>query len=253
MLWDETEGRRGGNEIGTCIYIYLQSLPPAVQNVTFYSDNCGGQNKNRYFATALIYALQQSKHITSIDHKFLETGHTNMEVDSIHAAVEHAKKNVKVFVPTDWQTVCSCARRRKPYTVVSLLHDQFVDFKEMSKSLHHLKCISWQSCVWVKYLKVQYEDGSKVEVASSETFDGPFTAAQPKKTRKAFQTTSNIQPIPLYTSRLPISNSKKNDLMTLCTNGTIPSHYHTFYSDLPTHTDIEDRIPVPDEDESEDD
>ena len=56
-----------------------------------------------------------------------------MEVDSIHVAAEHAKKNVKVFVPTDWQTVCSCARSRKPYTVGSLLHDQLVNFKEISK------------------------------------------------------------------------------------------------------------------------
>ena len=88
------------------MFIYLQGLPPTTKHETLYSDSCGGQNRNRFFATALLYALNESTSIESIDHKFLESGHTEMEGDSIHAAVEHAKQNIPVFVPNDWLTVC---------------------------------------------------------------------------------------------------------------------------------------------------
>ena len=54
MIWNETEGKRGANEIGTCMTTYLSSLSPVINHVTLYSDNCGGQNKNKFFAAAMI-------------------------------------------------------------------------------------------------------------------------------------------------------------------------------------------------------
>ena len=35
-------------------------------------------------------------------------------------------------------------------------------------------------------------------------------------------------PTSLYTSKLPISHDKKKDLLCLCKNGIIPSHFHVF-------------------------
>ena len=37
--------------------------------------------------------------LTVVDHKYLENGHTSMEVDTIHSSIETAKKSVKVYVP----------------------------------------------------------------------------------------------------------------------------------------------------------
>lgn len=49
FFWHEALGNRGAIEIGTCILKYLTDLsktnPEA--NVVFFSDNCGGQQKNR--------------------------------------------------------------------------------------------------------------------------------------------------------------------------------------------------------------
>ncbi|KAF6201574.1 hypothetical protein GE061_003966 [Apolygus lucorum] len=48
-FWHEGLGHRGANEIGTGVYKYLaecSSINPG-QNVVLYSDNCGGQQKNR--------------------------------------------------------------------------------------------------------------------------------------------------------------------------------------------------------------
>lgn len=45
--WHEGLGGRGSNELGSCVLNYLRRLGPNA-NVIFYSDNCPGQQKNRY-------------------------------------------------------------------------------------------------------------------------------------------------------------------------------------------------------------
>ena len=121
-LWDKTEGGRGSCEVGTCLITYLKSLPPTIKHVIFYSDSCTGQNRNRYIATALLYTISALPHLQTIEQKFLETEHTQMECDSMHAANKFAKTNTQIFVPSQWDTVLRMARRRSPYTVVPLKH-----------------------------------------------------------------------------------------------------------------------------------
>jgi hypothetical protein len=84
-LWDESEGGRGASEIGTCLLTYLQSLPRTVTSVSFYSDSCTGQNRNQYIAAILLYAVRTIPHLDEIKHAFLESGHTQMECDSMQS------------------------------------------------------------------------------------------------------------------------------------------------------------------------
>lgn len=90
--WDESEGKRGACEIATCLYFYLSSLPDRVEEVTIYSDCYPGQNRNQYLAAGLLHAVQNIENIKIITHKYLESGHTQMECDSMHAAITFAKK-----------------------------------------------------------------------------------------------------------------------------------------------------------------
>ena len=87
FIWSETDGKRGSNEISTCLNLYLQSLGPEIEHVILYSDSCAGQNKNPIVATCLNYTVQTVPSLKIIDHKFLESGHTHMECDSMHAAI----------------------------------------------------------------------------------------------------------------------------------------------------------------------
>ena len=68
------------------------------KKVIMYSDNCTGQNKNRYFLTKLWYAIQKFG-MLSICQKHLEKGHTFSEGDSMHSAVESARRNNKIYTP----------------------------------------------------------------------------------------------------------------------------------------------------------
>lgn len=60
-FWHEGEGNRGANEIASCVFKYLQDLDSQFPNeeleITFYSDNCCGQNKNRFIMSMFVLAV----------------------------------------------------------------------------------------------------------------------------------------------------------------------------------------------------
>lgn len=69
----------------------------------FFSDNCGGQNRNRFLYSMWEYASFTMK--VKITHTFLGRGHTQSEGDSMHSCVEHAKKGKSIYVPAQWITL----------------------------------------------------------------------------------------------------------------------------------------------------
>ena len=128
----EVEGGRGSNEIGTCLFQWLSQLPPTVKEVSFYSDTCGGQNRNQNVAALLMYAVQKTQ-VETITHNFLESGHSYMECDSMHSAIECEKKYVDVYTMIDWVSIFRRARRRHPYTVINIQHSDVLDLQRLSQ------------------------------------------------------------------------------------------------------------------------
>lgn len=54
-----------------------------------------------------------------------------------------------------------------------------------------------------------------------------------------------------YDTKLPISEAKKKDLITLCNKNIIPEEFHEYYKALPSQTSTKDRLPVPTNDETD--
>lgn len=50
FVWHEGLGKRGVNELGKCVYKYLEEVARngEEKEIIFYSDNCLGEQKNRY-------------------------------------------------------------------------------------------------------------------------------------------------------------------------------------------------------------
>jgi hypothetical protein len=70
-----------------------------------------GQNSDQYIAVLFMFMfISQTFHFKIIEHKFLEKGHTHMEVDSMHSAIEYAQKHVPVFIMRDWMKLFKMAR-----------------------------------------------------------------------------------------------------------------------------------------------
>ncbi|GFO41700.1 DNA repair protein rhp54 [Plakobranchus ocellatus] len=69
-VWPESKGRRGPNEVATCLFDYLKERSlQSVKEIHMFSDYCGGQNRNRYVAFALWFARNHHS-LSKITHTF---------------------------------------------------------------------------------------------------------------------------------------------------------------------------------------
>ena len=139
FVWSEVAGKRGSNEIGTCLLKYLKALPLNIDHVILYSDCCSGQNRNRYMFTALLYALQECPNIKKIEQKFLVSGHTDMEVDSVHSAIDFAQKTVSMYSIHDLINVI--VLEEELYSRFHRFHRFYVDFNDF-RAMHGIAKLS---------------------------------------------------------------------------------------------------------------
>ncbi len=252
FTWDETNGMRGSSEIGTCINTLLTSMPKNVKSVCLFSDSCGGQNRNQNMLGALLFTLQ-STHIECIDMKFLVSGHTSMEVDSMHSMIERAKKNCTINIPEDWNNIITSARRGEPYRIIPLEYKDMLDFKSMMMSFNcktntNGLAVKWNSVRWIRVLKMKpYTMLYKYNFDDNEFYSVDIRKKK-KSTRQSMEEAEadSLQVGPKYDQCLPISKEKKKDLLRLCETGAISEVYRSFYDKLPCDGAKKTRLAEPD-------
>lgn len=60
-LWDESVEKRGANEVSSCLLNFIQTnVEQGTKEFRFWSDNCAGQNCNRFVYSLYIYAAKSS-------------------------------------------------------------------------------------------------------------------------------------------------------------------------------------------------
>ena len=129
-LWNEVEGHVTANEFATIIYNFLDTEANicAGEEVILFSDGCSYQNRNSTLANALLH-LSNKKNITIIQ-KYLVSGHTQMECDSMHSAIERKLRNREIYSPACYISACKEACK-KPYKVKYLRHNFFLNFSKL--------------------------------------------------------------------------------------------------------------------------
>ena len=96
-MWHEEVGKRGAINIATCLWKYISNQCHArVTEFSLFSDNCGGQNKNKTMAATFHYIVRSLK-VDVITHYFLERGRTQNEGDSLHSVIECATKRTNIY------------------------------------------------------------------------------------------------------------------------------------------------------------
>lgn len=229
----------GSSEIGSCIFKYLKTLPPSTKNVTFYSDRCGGQNLNKFMAAMCMIAVQEIEHLKTIDLKFLVVGHSEMECDSMHAAISREFKRIgKSTWPEDWKNIARGARRKgdKPYVVHSLELHEIYDFKKFVEQNMSVKKTdeNGQIALWQKMCWLRFEKAQRFIMKFKDTFTGDFRILDfNKKARRNIKT--DIALATLYKKPLPISKAKYEDLLSLFATKppALSEVYKPFYLSLP--------------------
>lgn len=247
-VWNELHDERGSSEIGTCLIAHIMSLPPKVKHVILYSDCCSGQNRNKFLASGLLYLCEETDHIELIEQKFLESGHTQMECDSMHSAIESAKQCTKIYVPEQWDTIFELARRKNPYVVVPMRYPDFYDLKRLAKdSFSNFKTtVDGTTVNWlkVKVLKVQKSNPGQIFVKYNFD-DVDFMCINAKRVKRGRPET-HCKISKKYQDKLSISIAKKKDLLDLCKGLVIPEIYWQYYQNLKTCKTVKDKLPCGD-------
>lgn len=133
FVWDQTIAAKGATEVSSCISKLIEELSQrGVKELVIWSDNCWSQNKNRLLFS--LYNMASVKWDMKITHRFLEKGHTHMEVDSMHALIERSCKGVEVYTPSQWYAIMKAAKKNDPrYRVVEMKQEDFKDFREIAE------------------------------------------------------------------------------------------------------------------------
>ncbi|KAG6454562.1 hypothetical protein O3G_MSEX008752 [Manduca sexta] len=241
-FWTEVDANRGANEIGTCVWEYLKKVcaeDAEPKEFIFYSDNCCGQNKNKFIATLYMYAVNYLN-ITSITHKFLIRGQTQNEADSVHSLIEReVRKNLKsgpIYSPDQYIALIKNAKKSKPaINVNELTFDIFVDLKALQEKWGYNfnidregKSVNWND---IKVLKMVKPEPLSFYYKTSYK-DSTFKEVDVRNKRKKMTPISEIYLIKAYSQKQKLSVNKKKDLKELITKGLIPSFYANFYDSL---------------------
>ena len=231
-FWDDSQGNRSPNEISTCVYNYLMKCVD-IDEVRMMSDGCGGQQKNAVFATMCVEAVTKHPSTQQIDYKFFETGHKQMECDSMHFVIENATKIAAIFVPSEWVTTAKLARKNpEPYHVKRLSFSDFLTFKERRQQRFprnikdcHGKLVKWKNVRWLRYNKTNPDC-----IFSKYNLEEPTPFLCPRGKMQRRNSSSIISSA--YSNQLQICYKKAGDILSLCQTSVIPKLSHNFYKTL---------------------
>lgn len=235
-LWNESISGRGGNEIASCLYKHICSLPTSVEEITYYSDTCGGQNKNSHVAAMFLVAMKECPNISYVNHKFLISGHTHMECDVDHSVIERAKKKtgMKINHPNDWAQLIRVCKKKNPFEVVMMKREDFLNFASLMKGNgpFTLKKVNekkekflWRDVQWLRYTQESGHIFYKNNLGESAEFN---TLNLNRKGR----TSAKVVVPTIHDGPVPISAEKKKDLLELLP--LVDTVFHDFYTNLLT-------------------
>ncbi|OXA41429.1 hypothetical protein Fcan01_23893 [Folsomia candida] len=223
--WDETEGELVASTFATCVVDFISRKFQDNLPIIIYSDGCTNQNRNAMMANALLQ-VSVSKKIT-VFQKFLEKGHTQMECDSVHSAIESELKNKTIHVPSDYIKMCQNARNKQPYETIYLSHNFFKDFSvRKNQAYPSIRSGSKAGDPCVTDLRaLEYDPSGKIFYKLKHG-DHEWNELPAKPIRS-----SDATNYPLYTERLQITARKFKDLQEL--KSVIPIEHHMYYDSIP--------------------
>lgn len=234
----------------------MAQLPDTVEELVLVSDNCSGQNRNLNVLTCCLVAVQVLP-IKRIHQFFLERGHTQMDVDNVHARIEIAarkdKGNLGIHGPSDWVRIIQTAAKSHPTQVHTLRHHDIIAWKTVAndlvtnrKILSNGESLAFNKVKWFGYNKerpgevtVAYGIGPTQQLLTLAVNERVETNRQREERRLqyAFPSPTDLERLlhqREYSQRLPISKAKYKDLQEICSKGFVSAEWHSYYRFLPT-------------------
>ncbi|CAH1099152.1 unnamed protein product [Psylliodes chrysocephalus] len=226
--FNETEADLTANTFASYIVDYILQLEDLSKPVIIWSDGCTYQNKNVVLSNAL-FSLSVHKN-TTIYQKYLERGHTQMEVDSVHAAIERNLKNKSIYLPSDYFKVTMDPRKKGLYSVKNIHFDFAKDYSILPKfdSIRPGRRVNDPTVNDIKVIKYTPDGNIQVELDFNDDF-------QDLPQRRVEKPVPDLQSFPqLRKAPIKIKKQKWEHLQQL--KAVISQDCHSFYDNL-SHLD----------------
>jgi len=225
-FWNEGQGELTANVFASCVVDCVSSLASPGDTVVIYSDGCTYQNRNATLSNALLDV--SVKHDLNIEQKYLERGHTQMDVDSVHSVIERALKHRAIYIPADYVYVLRTTRTSHPYEVKYLDYTFFKDFSGVKyyQSIRPGNKVGDPQVTNIKSLRYTPEGRLLFKLEMDDDWE-----QLPRRSRRDIDCQD---PVPMYTEPRKIKSTKYKHLQE--TKSVIPPDYHSFYDLLP-HAD----------------
>ena len=237
-----------------------------IKEVIYYSDTCGGQQRNINFSAMALYCVTNLPP-NKIRHNYFERGHSQMEGVSVHARIEKETKFRDIYTPAEWMSAVANAKLSEPrYKVIELETDDIFDFKKLVKETcitgGFKKDVERNVVNWTKIHSMEYRKDfpgsiffkyslSDTKYRRMDITNDKFVKETRNVKKKSTKNINGYQLQKLYEEPPKISSTKYKDFIKLCQNGHIPSNNHReFYRTL-QHEKIRDALPEPDKEESD--
>lgn len=194
--------------------------------IIIYSDGCTYQNRNSIMSNALLNFSM--KHGVTIFQKYLEPGHTYMECDSVHAAIERKLKNREIHLPSDYLSVTREARQNpKPYEAIDLDYSFFKNYTLVEHTRYSsIRPGRQKDDPTVTDIKsIKYDSTGKIKVKIDYNGDWQDLPVRPK------QIPVILEYPRMHQQRCKIPATKWKHLQELKT--VLPKDVHYFYDNLP--------------------
>ena len=123
--------------------------------------SCGGQNRNINLVCLWLHVVAcDYLPITTIDQKFMLTGHSFLPNDRDFSSIELAKKrHSTIYVPDEWYDLVRGARRKNAFAVSVMNTDNFVSIKSLTSHIINRKVnedkvkVDWLKILWIRVSK----------------------------------------------------------------------------------------------------
>ena len=244
-LWDQTNGKRGGSEIASCLYSYFRyHCTEDIELITVFCDNCPGQNKNRMICQMLSMVIQHFENIKAVQTIYLEQGHTQNENDTAHSIIEKRKRGINILHPYQWPIQIKNSSKGKKFVIEMMNYSDFMDFSTTVEDFYYY--------LMVTKPKQQFNINRNADISLSEIRHIYFDITEPmlirfkndlsnpdftaaiigKLSRNSRKCKVVVIPPKYYTQQIPVSRELFEDLNKLCDKLAIPREYHDFYRTL---------------------
>lgn len=240
-VYHEGQAKKSPDETCSFLIDFLSKVPPEYDQINFYSDNCGGQNKNHCFSK-LFLALTDSKRFKKINQYFPVRGHSFLPCDRDFSIIKRSlRKHDRIYSLPEISEIITKSSKTQKFLVVivenssSMIYDVKnwwpVHYKRNVASEETKKKPKSERTYFniSKFHHFEYDSETTGKCVAREIINGvvQHTFSMRKNTIEAVLLPTKFA---YPTGKVPIKATKVSDLQKCM--GYIPSEHVAFYNEL---------------------